>query len=398
MSASSPTPHCLLPTPSFCLLTPPGRAAIAAIGVRGSQAAPFVARLFQPASGKPLSEFPLGRVIFGRFQTSATASEELVIGLIAPGELEIHCHGGKAAVEAICDALAAEGGTQITPATWARQQETDPLAAAALLALAEARTERTAAILLDQYRGALARELIAIDNALAKNDRATANAAIDQLLLRSDLGLHLTQPWKVVIAGRPNAGKSSLMNALLGYQRSIVWREPGTTRDVLTSATAIEGWPIELTDTAGLVGSAMPTSSSPDPIESEGIARARSQIAAADLILFVSDSTTPWDDDLHQEITRTAHSPLLIVHNKCDLAPPPADGRPSGIQISALTGHGIDELCQAIANTLVPAPPARDTALPFTTQQVAALQATAEQLQAGHISIARQNLAQLANR
>src|SRR5438105_4393858 len=101
----SATPDSLFPIPCFCLLTPPGRGAIATIAVRGLEAIALVGRRFHPASGKQLTNLPIGRAVFGRFQTSPAASEELVIGLVAADEIEIHCHGGKAAVEAICEAL-----------------------------------------------------------------------------------------------------------------------------------------------------------------------------------------------------------------------------------------------------------------------------------------------------
>jgi tRNA modification GTPase len=412
-----PTPDSRLPTPDsrYCVLTPSGRGAIATIAVRGAQAIPIVARLFRPASGNPLTDFPVGRTVFGRFMIplplgeggdrrspgeGRPISEDLVIGLIGQGELEIHCHGGRAAVQAVCAALAAAGAAQITPAAWAHQQHSDPLAADALLALTDARTERTAAILLDQYRGALRRQLAAIGDALAQNELAAAKTAIDSLLSWADFGLHLTQPWKVVLAGRPNAGKSSLMNAILGYERSIVWREPGTTRDVLTATTAIDGWPIELTDTAGLraVGQTFLSAAAnapSDPIESEGISRAHAQTAAADLVVLVADTAAPWDSALYEEITRSSPRQPLIVHNKCDLSSPPADNRPPGIETSAMTGHGIAQLCQAIANTLVPTRPSRDTGVPFTANQIASLQAVAQHLPAGQLVAARQQLAGL---
>src|SRR5438105_12728787 len=101
-----------------------------------------------------LTDIAIGRAVYGRFQTSptpiarsesertASTFEELVVGVITDDEVEIHCHGGKAAAEAICEALTTEGATLVTAVGWAHQQEADPLAAQALLALAEARTER----------------------------------------------------------------------------------------------------------------------------------------------------------------------------------------------------------------------------------------------------------------
>jgi tRNA modification GTPase len=173
------------------------------------------------------------------------------------------------------------------------------------------------------------------------------------------------------------------MNAILGYERSIVWREPGTTRDVLTATTAIDGWPIEFIDTAGLrdVGRAVPAT---DTIEAEGIARAHDQIAAADLVILVADTTASWDDLHYQEINSTTHRPLLIVHNKCDLSPPLPDGRPEGIETTALNGNGLDVLCQAVASALVPIPPLPGHAVPFTTFQIARLQGAQRELNDGN--------------
>jgi tRNA modification GTPase len=354
----------------FAVLTPAGRGAIATVAVRGASASAVVARRFRPASGNDLTTFKIGRIVFGRFQTSAEVTEELVVGLIAPGRVEIHCHGGKAAVEAICAALMEEGCERVSADRWAIDDTSDPLAAAALVALASARTERVAAILLDQYRGALRTELSAIIENLNRREAHHAAAALQRLLARADLGLHLTQPWKVVIAGRPNAGKSSLMNALLGYQRSIVWQEPGTTRDILTATTAIDGWLVELSDTAGLRTAA-------DSLEAEGVARAQRQIAAADLVVFVADATDGWDEKLWRSLS---DMPSIIAHNKCDLAAVPADGRPAGLATSAITGQGIQQLCDAIAKQLVPSVPPPASPVPFTPGHIAALKAASAAL------------------
>jgi tRNA modification GTPase len=360
-SQSSLLPHS--PT-VVAILTPLGRGAVASIGVRGPRAMEIVDRRFVSAAGGPLDAYPAGRVVFGRFRGITGAEEELVVGLVAPHEVEVHCHGGLAAAEAVASALVAEGGVRIDAADWIAQTEPDCLAAEARIALAEARTERTAAVLLDQYRGALRDAALQIETNLRQQDFATAADSLGRLLNRAELGQHLTRPWRVVLAGRPNAGKSSLMNALLGFQRSIVFAEPGTTRDVLTHTTAFDGWPVELADTAGLRVSC-------EPIEAEGVERALAEVRGADLVLLVCDVTSNWSNE-EREVAQTARR-VLVVHHKCDLANPPSDGRPVGVAVSSLTGQGIDRLCEQIARALVPSPPEPGTAVPFTARQEALL-------------------------
>ena len=119
---------------------------------------------------------------------------------------------------------------------------------------------------------------------LAVSDSTCAAKIVDQILEYRDVGLHLTMPWRVVIAGPPNVGKSSLMNAIAGYQRAIVSPLPGTTRDVVTITTAINGWPVQIADTAGLRDTV-------DELESAGIALAGAVVEQADLVIVVSDAS-----------------------------------------------------------------------------------------------------------
>jgi tRNA modification GTPase len=384
-----PTPDSRRPDATqFCVLTPAGRGAIATIAVRGAEAAVIVGRHLQTGSGKPLHAPAVGRVAFGRFSLSPDLTEEVVIGRPAVDEIEIHCHGGAAVVAAICHALASQGGVGRAPELWIADQEPDPLAADALLALRHATTERTAAILLDQHRGALRVALGEIERLLGGLDSAGAAAALHSLLARADLGRHLTRPWRVVVAGAPNAGKSSLVNAILGYQRAIVWHQPGTTRDVLTATTAIDGWPIELADTAGL-------RATDDALEAEGVLRAQQQVAASDLVLFVAETTAPWDSPLFESMLATAQR-VIVVHNKCDLALPPADGRRSGSEVSANTGHGLEKLCAAIADSLTGPPPPRGAAIPFTEEHVESLTRAMQHLARGDFASASSHLAALS--
>jgi tRNA modification GTPase len=363
------------------VLTPPARGAVATIGVRGSGAINAVGRRFRPASGQPLESFSGGRVVFGRFRMAGGAEEELVIGLLGPERIEVHCHGGIAAATAVASALASEGCCTITAAEWISGEHTDSLAATALLVLGQARTERTAGVLLDQYRGALRTAICSINDLLHQGDAAAAKAGLERLLTRSDLGLHLVQPWRVVLAGRPNAGKSSLMNAIVGYERAIVFEQPGTTRDVLAAITALDGWPLELADTAGL-------RAAEGELEAEGIERAWGEIAHADAVVFVVDTTAAWDAELWVQIEGRA-SQRLVVHNKCDLRPPPNDGRPASVAVSAKTGEGIEALCGALVELLVPDSPAPGEAVPFTKEQAESLRDAAANLERGDLAAAR---------
>ena len=160
---------------------------------------------------------------------------------------------------------------------------------------------RTAEILLDQLHGALRDEIAGIA-ILAEQDAAVACARLDALIELSAVGLHLLSGWKVVIAGRPNVGKSRLLNALCGFSRVIVDATPGTTRDVIAFRTALGGWPVDLTDTAGL-------RATDHAIELLGIERAKRELADADLVLLVldqSESLRPIDHQLMATITNAA--------------------------------------------------------------------------------------------
>jgi tRNA modification GTPase len=311
----------------------------------------------------------VGRVIFGAFQGSTSSAEELVVCRVAENELEIHCHGGRAAAQAILQTLAAAGVRVVSSEDWLAATHADLIEAEALVALAQATTERTAAILLEQYRGALRREVEAI---LAEWEAANAEEPIPlefvtaeasrfaRLCSRIRLGRHLTHPFRIVLAGQPNVGKSSLINALCGYQRAIVSAQPGTTRDVVTATTAFAGWPLELADTAGL-------RDSPDALESAGIARTRAQLAQADLALLVVDNAVGWSAE--EDALLSSFPACLVVYNKCDLPSAGAAERPAGALVSALAGQGLKELEESIVSRLGLLTIQPGDAVPFTERQ-----------------------------
>jgi tRNA modification GTPase len=336
-------------------LTPPGQAAIATLAVHGPQAWQIVRPLFRPQSGASLPENPLsGRFWLGRL--GSDVADEVVLTVNSSNSVELHCHGGREVVRFLLELFTQRGLALLSWSEHLLQTNADPLRGQAAVALAKAATTRTAGILLDQFQGALSVALAQVCEALQRDAVAEARSLLQNLIRHDALGRRLTTFWRVVIAGAPNVGKSSLVNALAGYQRSVVSPIPGTTRDVVTSRLAIDGWPVELADTAGLRIEA-------DSLEGQGIEQAREQVASADWVLWVLDASMPpvWPAMQVRQ--------LRLVLNKIDL-PPAWDLTEAGdpIRVSARTGDGIGELCTALSGWLVSEPPPPGAAMPFTPE------------------------------
>jgi tRNA modification GTPase len=298
--------------------------------------------------------FWLGR--FGENPGGPTADEVvLTVKAIVPVPwIELHCHGGVEVVRWILETLAARHVHICSWQEFERGTSDDLLQAEAAIALAQATTVRTASILLDQYHGAFSRAVALVVAALNLGEVREAARLLEELLLYVPLGRHLTTPWRVAVMGPPNVGKSSLVNALTGYQRSIVTPTPGTTRDVVTTLIAIDSWPVELIDTAGLREGA-------DALEQQGIDRARAAAQVADLCLWLLDASGP-------PIKPSPALPRVhLVVNKIDL--PGAwdlNEAADAAHVSARTGEGIAELCQLLSHWLVPDPPCPGAAVPFS--------------------------------
>ncbi len=345
--------HSRSPVARVCMLTPDGRGALAVLRVWGPGALEVVDAVFRPARGAALAETPCDRMRFGRIGSGL--GDEVVAVVISrePPEIEIHCHGGPAAVSLVIGALVGQGAERRQPGAWVRHTAQSTIEAEALVDLARSPTQRTAEILLEQAEGALADAVQRLIDVLI-DDPAAAMHDLEILRQHALTGIRMVTGWRVVLAGRPNVGKSRLLNALAGYGRAIVDAAAGTTRDVVTVRTAFDGWPVELADTAGLR----------DPegaIEAAGIALARERQRAADLLVVVLDRSEPWtgDDQALFAAARLAGTSTVAVANKSDL---PAAWEPINCAIptiSAERGDGIESLIRTLAQRLVPAPPAR---------------------------------------
>jgi tRNA modification GTPase len=345
--------------PDYRILTPEGRGAIAVVRVWGQGAVDVVDSVFHPARGQPLAQTSPGRLRLGR---AGFGLGDEVVGVRVASEtptVELQCHGGSAAIASVITTLEAAGARRWDDQDIEPGPTDDPIAAEAWSDLPHAPTLRTAEILLDQVHGALRQ---AIDCLLRELEcGAVPMGGLDALIRRAAVGLRLLSGWKVVIAGRPNVGKSRLFNALAGFARAIVDPTPGVTRDVVTIRTAFGGWPIELADTAGL-------RSTDDPVESLGIARSRREQTGADLVLLVLDRSEPLRSEDRALIAAT--SGALVIANKSDLAPAwdACEALPvllSGMTLSAERGAGIAELVAAIVRHVIPDSPGPGDAVPF---------------------------------
>lgn len=358
-SAQSSLPWC-------SLLTATGTGAVATIRYRGDyeRLERSQAGFFRSANGMSIAESEFGRVLYGSWGTSVT--EDVVICRIDQNTLEIHCHGGAAAVSRILADLEQLGCRQ--QSAWqALAEEAEELELELQSVLSQCQTLQTARWVIRQSDGRLAeavRPFAGSPTDAGDESLETAQDELDQLLRYSQFGLHLTQPWKVVVAGRPNVGKSSLINALVGFQRSIVLDQPGTTRDVLTAHTVLDGWPIELIDTAGI-------HESDEPIEVEGIKRAQSLLSESDAILLVLDRSQPLRPEDDRLMADIPPEKKLLVANKCDLESAwNHETFEQTIPVSAQNASGLDRLTTRLLEQLLPDQPDESAAFPVTRRQV----------------------------
>lgn len=391
------------------LLTPPGSGAIAVIALSGPAARELLSSFFTPRRTDGWQQATVGRVLLGSWRRTDGTEEELLISRPGKQSWEIHCHGGVAAVDTILTDLQGRGVSIVPWAQWIRQQTDDPLQSAAQLELTRALTPRTVAVLLDQYRGALRDELQSLRTQLEQPE--AAGVAIDELqqrfirlLERSRVGLHLTRPWRVALVGPPNVGKSSLLNRLVGFQRAIVFDQPGTTRDVVTAQTAFDGWPVELFDTAGMREAG-------DRVEQTGVAMARQAAKQADLLVFLV-GTDSWQNGAHQfpagvetaggradelpdleSLRLPTEVPSICVLSKWDLRMDKNQPVPDGwLGVSSKNGEGLSALMEAITRQLVPDPPLPGEPVPFLPHHRQRLDASLQAVRARKLERARDEL------
>ncbi len=353
-------------------------------------------KLQQERRRVPARMFLPGSPVLGTLHDDGHPLDEAFLVYVPPSDswtgedlVELHCHGGPVVLDAVLEALEKRGVRRGTPADLAsravRNGKMDRIQAEALACLANARTPLAARVYLDQLNGRLSqflRELLELPpGQLAEK--------LDSLLATASLGLALSNPPRVVLAGPPNAGKSTLFNALAGADRAIVHETPGTTRDPVDALIAPAGIPIRLVDTAGVEGRPLwPPGRCSDPPRPPPVGDGFDPTAAAeaatldaldqaDAVLWVVDTTQPVPDAL-RSLAASTRLPSAWVFNKCDLlqAGSPEPGAAPAHAVSALTGQGVPELSAALpALAGLAAVPSPGAPCVFTVRQRDALEA-----------------------
>jgi tRNA modification GTPase len=290
--------------------------------------------------------------------------------------VEIHCHGGTMIMQQILQLVLDQGARLADPGEFTRRAflngRIDLLQAESIIDLIRAKTETSVQLAQLQRDGSVSarlndlqqslRQLLALteayvdfpDEDLGAVDSTRLHHLLDSALATLSVLVKGCQEGKIIrdgvsvlIAGKPNVGKSSLLNTLLREKRAIVTSIPGTTRDLIEEVVNLRGLPVNLLDTAGICRS-------DDPVEQEGIRRAMERIPTADLVLFLLDASRPFDDDDGVVAEALADSRVLIVLNKSDL--PPLLQLPGHLEsldrvsISTSSGAGIEELKDAVAS------------------------------------------------
>jgi tRNA modification GTPase len=356
------------------LATAPGRGAIAVVRMSGRAAIRIAERV--------VAEFDAtvpGKVRLRAIHNPADNSiidRGLVTVFLAPhsytGEdmIEISVHGGAVVPSLVLGALLEAGARQALPGEFTRRAvvngRMDLLQAEAVADLVDARSRLAQRVAVNQLDGTLSRRMAElrsdivdleahvaydidfpeedegpIDRPVVATRLTRAIAVLDELLGSTQAGEMIRDGALVVIGGAPNAGKSSLFNALVGRQRAIVTDIPGTTRDAIESLVEIRGWPVRLVDTAGLRESI-------DVVERLGIEISERYLADADVVLLCAETGEELGA-LSDKVRRLTTAPRLAVRTKSDLISSGTDANGSAIAVSALNGQGLDELGDRIS-------------------------------------------------
>lgn len=375
--------------------TPIGEGGIGIVRMSGPEALAILQKIFvkgKPANIQPpTSNLQLSNYLYyGHIldpETAEVIDEVLVSHMKAPRTYtrqdvaEINCHGGVVPLRRILELCLRQGARLASPGEFTLRAfvngRIDLAQAEAVLDIVRAKTEAGLRVAVGQLEGRLSDQVRAVraqlidvlayleatidfeEDEIPERDitpsLGSARQQLERLLAHADRGMIYRQGIRTAIVGKPNVGKSSLLNALLRTSRAIVTPIPGTTRDTLEETLNLRGIPLVLVDTAGIVAETK------DVIEQLGIERSRKALAQADLALLVVDGSEPLTEADRQIAGLAAGKTTILVVNKIDL-PQAVDGsdilpevtraETLAVEISALTGEGLEELEVAIVEVV----------------------------------------------
>lgn len=365
------------------IATAPGEGAIGIVRVAGPDAFSVADAVFSPHAGAPPSSRPGHHVVVGRVRdASGPIDDGVLLTFRAPRSytgqdaVELQTHGGPAVLRRTLDACLAAGARAAGPGEFTLRAylagKMDLIQAESVLGIVRARSERARRSAAQGLTRRLSDELNELQDRLteAYGDLTAVldypeegvelrdvrpilsdvTARIDRLLVTAEAGALVQRGARLAIVGRPNAGKSSLLNALLGYERSIVSDVPGTTRDYLEAPLELGGVPLTAVDTAGVRDTG-------DAIEASGVRRALDLAEQADLALCLLDRSRPLERSDHELLDRLAGARTVVVASKADL--PAAwswreEGLPSEpLALSAERGIGLGALRDVVRERLL---------------------------------------------
>jgi tRNA modification GTPase len=361
----------------------PQQGSVGIVRLSGVEAVAIARLLFQ-SPGRQLWESH--RILYGYIrnpQTEELIDEALLLLMLAPRSytredvVEFHCHGGIMAVQQVLQLCLEQGARLAEPGEFTLRAflngRLDLTQAESIADLVGARSPQAAQTALAGLQGKLAQpirqlratclEILAevearidfeedlppLDESQVKAQLSQVLAEVEQILATADQGELLRAGLKVAIVGRPNVGKSSLLNAWSRSDRAIVTDLPGTTRDVVESQLVVGGIPVQVLDTAGIRDAI-------DQVEKIGVERSRQAAQAADLVLLTIDAQTGWSVADQEIFEQVQHRPLILVINKIDLASsislPPSLQIAPVVKTAAAHSQGIGALEQAILETV----------------------------------------------
>ncbi len=361
----------------------PQQGSIGIVRLSGQKAVPIAQNLFH-TPGK--QAWDSHRILYGYIhhpETKQLVDEALLLIMLAPRPytredvVEFHCHGGIISVQQVLQLCLDRGARLAQPGEFTLRAflngRIDLTQAESVAELVSAQSSQASQVALAGLQGKLAHpirqlrqtcldilaevearidfedDLPPLDEDEIKEQIVTTLQRVTEILATADRGELLRTGIKVAIVGRPNVGKSSLLNAWSKSDRAIVTDLPGTTRDVVESSLVVGGIPVQVLDTAGIRDTT-------DTVEKIGVERSRYAANSADLVLLTIDARAKWtkeDEEIYQQVK---HRPLILVINKIDLAPATAIKYPREIENIAHTvaakNEGIEALEQAVLNSI----------------------------------------------